>query len=181
MGGDLVSTKDSLTGVHIDQERTDLLGSLDRHRGFLRRTTRGLTDEQAAKRTTVSDLCVGGLIKHVAMVERQWARFIVEGPSAMTFGGGDPHAFMNTFRMLDGDTLAGLLKHYDEVARQTDDLVRTLPDLDAAQPLPPAPWFEPGATWSARRTLLHIIGETAQHAGHADIIRESLDGAKTMG
>ena len=44
-----------------------------------------------------------------------------------------------------------------------------------------APWFPPGARWSARRVLLHIIAETAQHAGHADIIRESLDGAKTMG
>ena len=169
-------TTDSLTG-----ERADLLVSLDRHRGFLRQTTRGLTDEQAAKRTTVSDLCVGGLIKHVAMVERQWARFIVEGPSAMTFEGGDPEAFMNSFRMVGGETLAELLEHYDEVGRQTDDLVRTLPDLDAGHPLPSAPWFEPGASWSARRVLLHIIAETSQHAGHADIIRESLDGAKTMG
>lgn len=164
-----------------DQERADLLVSLDRQRGFLRHTTRGLTDEQAAKRTTVSELSVGGLIKHVAMVERQWARFIVEGPSAMSFEGADPNAFMNTFRMLDGETLAGLLERYDEVARQTDEIVRTLPDLDAANPLPPAPWFEAGTAWSARRVLLHIIAETAQHAGHADIIRESLDGAKTMG
>jgi hypothetical protein len=44
-----------------------------------------------------------------------------------------------------------------------------------------APWFEPGARWSVRRALLHVIAETAQHAGHADIIREALDGAKTMG
>jgi len=52
----------------------------------------------------------------------------------------------------------------------------TLPDLDAARPLPPAPWFEPGAHWSARQVLLHVIAETAQHAGHADIIRELIDG-----
>jgi hypothetical protein len=83
--------------------------------------------------------------------------------------------------MLDGETVAGLLARYDEVAQRTDDLVRTLPDLDASQPLPEAPWFEPGARWSARRVVLHIIAETAQHAGHADIIRESLDGAKSMG
>ena len=51
----------------------------------------------------------------------------------------------------------------------------------AAHRLLPAPWFEPGARWSARRVLLHVIAETAQHAGHADIIRESLDGAKSMG
>ena len=66
-------------------------------------------------------------------------------------------------------------------AEQTDELVAALPDLDASQPLPEAPWFEPGARWSARRVLLHVIAETAQHAGHADIIRESLDGAKSMG
>jgi len=40
--------------------------------------------------------------------------------------------------------------------------------------------FEPGAPWSARRVLLHVIAETAQHAAHADIIRVSLDGAKSM-
>ena len=59
--------------------------------------------------------------------------------------------------------------------------MRSLPDLDAAHPLPQAPWFEAGASWSARRVLLHIIAETSQHAGHADIIREALDGAKSMG
>jgi hypothetical protein len=44
-----------------------------------------------------------------------------------------------------------------------------------------APWYTPGEQWTARRVVLHIIAETAQHAGHADIIRESIDGAKTMG
>ena len=47
--------------------------------------------------------------------------------------------------------------------------------------LPEAPWFEQGASWSARRVLAHLIAETAKHAGHADIIRESIDGPKTMG
>jgi uncharacterized damage-inducible protein DinB len=172
-----VSTTQTVTG-----ERADLLASLDRHRHFLRHTTRGLTDEQAAQRTTVSDLCLGGLIKHVAATERQWTRFIVEGPSAMAF---DPatmaDTWMNMFKMSAEDTLAGLLWRYEQVANETDELVRSLPDLDAAQPLPDAPWFERGASWSARRVLLHIIAETAQHAGHADIIREALDGSKSMG
>jgi Protein of unknown function (DUF664) len=83
--------------------------------------------------------------------------------------------------MTDAETLPALLATYEEVAARTDELVTSLPDLDAAQPLPKAPWFEAGATWSARRVFLHIIAETAQHAGHADIIRESLDGQKTMG
>jgi hypothetical protein len=55
------------------------------------------------------------------------------------------------------------------------------PGRAARHPLPEAPWFAPGERWSARRVLLHIMAETAHHAGHADIIRESLDGAKSMG
>ena len=66
------------------------------------------------------------------------------------------------------------------MARRTDELVANLPSLDAGHPLPKAPWFQSGESWSARRVLLHIITETAQHAGHADIIRESRDGAKSM-
>ncbi|GAB3982672.1 DinB family protein [Actinoallomurus acanthiterrae] len=160
-------------------ERADLLAGLRKSRHFLRFTLRDLTDEQAARRTTVSELCLGGLIKHVTEVERRWAGFIVEGPSAMD--AGDPADWMEKFRMGEGETLAGLLEAYDEVARRTEEIVATLPDLDATQPLPERPWFEPGARWSARTVLLHIVAETAQHAGHADIIRESLDGAKSMG
>lgn len=173
-----MTTETTVTG-----ERADLIESLGRGRFFLRHTTRDLTDEQAARRTTVSELCLGGLIKHVARTERMWASFILQGPSAMP-SWTDPVAgadYADNFRMLPGETLAGLLAEYDEVAGHTDELVRTLPDLDATQPLPEAPWFPPGARWSARRVLLHILAETAQHAGHADIIRESLDGARSMG
>ncbi|MEU8512576.1 DinB family protein [Kitasatospora sp. NPDC048722] len=162
-------------------EREDLVATLDKHRGFLRYTVRDLTDEQAARRTTAGELCLGGLIKHVAAVEARWMRFAVGGAEEMQRGGGSQDDWAAMFRMLDGETLAGLLARYEEVARETDELVRTLPDLDLAHELPKAPWFEPGATWSVRRVLLHVLAETAQHAGHADILRESLDGAKTMG
>jgi hypothetical protein len=166
-------------------ERADLAETLGTHRSFLRYTVRGLTDDQAAERTTVSELTLGGLIKHVAATEKQWAEFIVTGPAAMGGGSGEnpemAERWAGGFQMQPGDTLAALLAEYDEVARRTDHLLATLPDLNAGHPLPEAPWFPPGATWSARRALLHIIAETAQHAGHADIIRESLDGSKTMG
>jgi uncharacterized damage-inducible protein DinB len=167
-----------MTNQHLDGERADLLASLQRHRGFLRYTVRDLTDEQARRRTTVSALSLGGLIKHVALTERGWATFILEGPAAPSTSVDD---WMGGFQLQEGETLAGALAEYDQVARRTDQLVATLPDLDASQPLPEAPWFEPGLHWSARRVLLHIIAETSQHAGHADILRESLDGAKTMG
>lgn len=172
-----MTTVQSQTG-----ERADMLETLGKHRHFLRFTTRDLTDEQAAQRTTVSELCIGGLIKHVTGVEEMWARFIVEGPPPMDITAkavAEAHA--EGFQMSPGETLAGLLDRCQEVAARTDELVTTLPDLDVSQPLPEAPWFQPGARWSARRVLLHIIAETAQHAGHADIIREAIDGAKTMG
>jgi Protein of unknown function (DUF664) len=170
----------SLTG-----ERTDLLAMLGKARHFLRYTARDLNDEQARQRTTVSELTIGGLIKHVTAVERNWSNFIVHGPSnARDFANmteADYTAWSDGFRLLPGETLAGVLAEYEDVAKDTDELVATLPDLDADHPLPPAPWNPPGERWSARRTLLHIATETAQHSGHADIIRESLDGAKTMG
>ena len=107
-----------------DPERADLLALLAKHRHFLRHTTRGLTDEQARRRTTVSELCLGGLIKHVTSVERNWVRFILEGTAAMAVELPDgvtwedlmagtattlPQRmveFQEDFRMRPGDTLA---------------------------------------------------------------------------
>ncbi len=166
------------TQTSATRERADLLATLAQARYFLRHTVRDLTDDQARQRTTVSELSLAGLIKHVALTERQWISFILEGPSAM---GANADEWAGGFRMLEGETLPGLLGAYDQVAKRTDEVVATLPDLDADQPLPEAPWFPPGARWSARQVLLHVVAETAQHSGHADIIRESLDGAKTMG
>ncbi|HEX6343020.1 DinB family protein [Umezawaea sp.] len=159
-------------------ERADLLETLAKHRFFLRGTTRGLTDEQAGSHPTVSALSLGGLIKHVAATEASWSRFIVGGATLMEDGA---IPWEEQHRMMPGETLAGLLDAYEEVARTTDELVATLPDLDVAHPLPVAPWFEAGKSWSARRVLLHLIAETSQHAGHADILRESIDGQKSMG
>ena len=180
-----LTSNDPADAPAVTGERADLLETLAKNRYFLRFTTRDLTDEEAGRRTTASELCLGGLIKHVASVERHWVDFILKGPSAMgdftTMTEADFARRADEFRLLPGETLAGVLDDYAEVARRTDELVADLPDLDAAHPLPKAPWFEPGAQWSARRVLMHIATETAQHAGHADIIRESLDGAKSMG
>jgi len=154
-----------------DGERADLLAALAARRRFLRFTARDLTEEQARQRTTASELTLGGLIKHVADTEQGWVNFIQYGPSAMgdfsAMTEDDFAQWADQFRLLPGETLPGVLASYA--------------DLDAAHPLPNAPWFPPGERWSARRVILHIIAETAQHAGHADIIRESLDGAKSMG
>ncbi|WP_221348749.1 DinB family protein [Streptomyces beigongshangae] len=179
------TTRDRSERPAVTGERAHWLESLAKQRHFLRFTTRDLTDEQARLRTTASELCLGGLVKHVTEVERAWGDFILNGPSAMpdftAMTDADWAQRADGFRLLPGETLAGVLADHVKVADRTDELVVTLPDLDATWPLPKAPWTEPGAQWSVRQVLMHIVAETAQHAGHADIIRESLDGAKSMG
>jgi uncharacterized damage-inducible protein DinB len=161
------------TTVTVTGERADFLQMLATNRGFLRFTVKNLTDEQANLRTTVSALTLGGLIKHVAATEQAWANFIVAGAQGMNAAAAEVD-WDAQFSMREDETLAGLLEKYDEVAAKTAD-------LDESHPLPEAPWFEQGASWSNRLVLMHIIAETSQHSGHADIIRESLDGSKTMG
>jgi hypothetical protein len=166
----------------LTTEQADLLETLDKHRGFLRYAVRGLTDEQARLRPTASELTLGGLIKHVTATERNWAAFAVGGAAAFPAFDESTYAdWAAEFVMGPDETLEGLLARHAEVAARTDELVRTLPSLDDGHLLPQAPWFEPGASWSARRVFLHVIAETAQHAGHADILRETIDGQKTMG
>lgn len=177
-------------------EATDLLAELAVTRAALVNTVNGLTDEQAGAHPTASALCLGGLIKHVASMEESWIRFIVEGPSTIPnelpegvtwadiFSGAAPNPqwmidHYDEFQMQTGDTLAGILSRYEKVAATTEATILGLPDLSATQPLPEAPWYEPGARHSARRALVHVIAETAQHTGHADILRESIDGKTT--
>src|SRR5712664_3818425 len=110
-----------------DGERGDLVAALAKNRHFLRFTTRGLTDEQAGQRTTVSELSLGGLIKHVTAVEQGWVNFIVEGTSAMkdfTAMTEDDYAQRaDQFRLLPGETLAAVLADCAKVAHRTDELV----------------------------------------------------------
>ncbi|GDY30505.1 DinB family protein [Gandjariella thermophila] len=154
-------------------EREMLLAYLEAQRAGLRRAVRGLTEEQAAARPTASELSLAGLVKHVARCERGWMARLVDRPDPY------PERSQNwaaEFRLGEGETLAGMLALYDEVARETEEIVRGLADLEHSFELPPRSWFA-GGKFNARWLLLHLIEETARHAGHADIIRESIDGA----
>jgi len=158
-------------------ERDELLEILREQRRFLRLTVRGLDDEQATTRTTASELTLAGLVKHVALTERGWIDIMLQRPSQGPER--NEETWGDDFRLVGEETLADVLALYTEVERDTEASVAGLPDMDHTAPLPEAPWFPPNANWSARRILLHLIRETAQHCGHADIIRESLDGAGT--
>ena len=185
------------TPATLDAERADLLDQLAEARSALIGAAEGLSDSQLGETPTASALCLGGLLKHVASIEEGWLRFVTDGPSAMRYdlpdgvtwadvAAGTAREFpqwmidhQNNFRMLPGETLAGILERYEQVAARTEEVVAGLPDLSVTHPLPEAPWNAPGAVHSARRVLMHVIAETAQHAGHADILRESIDGQKS--
>lgn len=115
-----------LAAQELEAERSDLLAMLGQKRHFLRYTTRELTDEQARARTTVSELTLGGLIKHVTFVERNWARFIVEGPAPRAGGSAMSEEvvarWQEQFRLLDSETLAGVLADYELAGRRPTSL-----------------------------------------------------------
>ena len=77
-------------------------------------------------------------------MERQWAGFIVKGAPEGIFDEAMIKEYSRQFQVEDGDTVDSLLADYDAAARATDELIRSVPDLGASRPLPPAPWFKPG-------------------------------------
>ncbi|ANY10189.1 hypothetical protein AFB00_19050 [Pseudonocardia sp. HH130630-07] len=172
------------TDTAVDGERATILETLAKHRMLLRYTVAELSDADARRRPTASALTLAGILKHVEGVERGWVDFVltgvVEGAEEWDAAPADPDAERDDFAVGPDDTLDALLERYTTTAARTDELVRTV-DLGLAHPLPPAPWFPENASWSARQVFAHIIGETAQHSGHADIIRETVDGRKSMG
>ncbi|WP_234995595.1 DinB family protein [Streptoalloteichus hindustanus] len=157
----------------MTDERDALLAFLAEQRAAVRRAAHGLTDVQAAATPSASDLSVGALVKHLVLVEDTWMRLLR----------GEVHELLDepTFGMEPGDTLDGLLADYDAAARRTEETVSGLSDLGrpvditAMSPLLPA-----GTSRSARWVLFHLVEETARHAGHADVIRESLDGSSAL-
>jgi hypothetical protein len=162
----------------LSRERTDLIQTLDKHRGFLRQTLAGIGEEQLRARSTVSVLTLGAILKHVTATEATWREFMLHGDEA--FARMSPEAYAAEWEVGPHDTVESLLAAHAAGAEATDAVVAEI-DLDSEHALPEAPWFPPGESWSARRVAVHIIAETAQHAGHADVIREAIDGARTMG
>ena len=157
----------------VADEREGLLAYLAHQRYVLRLTAYGLTDEQARATPTVSPLSVGGLIKHVASTEAGWIDVMLQRTSA-----GNEQDYDAGFRLEPGETLAGVLERYDAVAARTEAEVAKVADLGQAVPVPRGvPWYPDDVeAWSVRWVLLHLIEETARHAGHADMVREALDG-----
>ena len=119
----------------------------------------------------------------MAATEKQWADFILDG---RRHGSRRPTAtyadYANGFRMLPGETLAGLLEAYEQVGgahrRAGPDAARPRRCRRRCRRRRGSSRAHAGRPAGCS---LHIVAETAQHAGHADIIRETMDGQKSMG
>lgn len=165
---------DHVPAAACTDEREALLAFLAEQRGGVRRALLGLTAEQATSTPSASGLSPAGLLKHCAEVEQTWvARARGEEPAVHR----DETNWHECFRLTGDETVESQLAYWEEVAAGTEEFLRSVPSLDDTFALPDQPWFRGEKSVSMRWLALHLIRETARHAGHADIVRESLDGA----
>ena len=160
---------------HTD-EHDLLLGYVKQQREVLQLTAYGLTDDQARRAAVPpSPLTVGGLIKHVTFVEQNWINMILERQRPDS--ADDDYA--ENFTMRPDETLADVLAASTAIGEETERVVRAIADLGQRVPVPQGvPWYPQDLdAWSVRWVLMHLVSETARHAGHADLVREAVDGA----
>jgi uncharacterized damage-inducible protein DinB len=140
-------------GLFLDEQRRAILGKLD-----------DLTDDQARTRSTVSDFCLLTLVKHVAFVERRWMQLEV---ARRDVPGLWPPPDDRELRLEPGDDLTSVRRLYEDVIAENQATLAAVDDLD-----------EPSSTTGLNRRwlLLHLLEELARHAGHADVLREAIDG-----
>lgn len=162
-------------------EKDLLIGYLVQQQDAFRAAAFGLTDDQAGQRTTPSALTVGSLVKHAAGAQRGWTARIAASPGRPV----DPRtleermaAYQAEHEWQDADRLPQALESFDAACSETLEVIRSA-DLDGPVPVPgDAPWYPQDVeAWTVRWVVLHLIEELARHAGHADIIREGIDGA----
>jgi hypothetical protein len=155
-------------------ESENLVGYLEQQLTAIRAAAYGLTDEQARETPCRSALSVGGIIKHATYVMAGRAKV---DPSRVL----DQSAieqFMDSFALRADESLAGALDEFDRARDTYLQHVRST-DPGADTMAPPAPWdgLHTPTPSVQRFSLVHHIEEFARHAGHADIIREQIDGA----
>jgi hypothetical protein len=167
----------------VATEREAIATFLRQQHDGIRNAAFGLTDAQAHLVPSRSAISIAGLVKHVAFTEKVWLQRARAGAAGLA-GDDRPTAVRAEEYGRDwnpeGQTLAELLEIFDAVTADVEGaaLDPTF-DLDAPVPVPrDAPWFPKDVdAWSVRWVLFHILEEASRHAGHADIVREHIDGA----
>ena len=149
-------------------EKESLLAALDRHRDVVEWKLEGLTDEQLRRPMVPSGTSLLGLVKHLGSVEYGWfCDTFGRASDAVVFTEDDPDA---DFHIEADESTADVVAYYRRARAAADEVIGEL-DLEDVG----TAWH--GATVTLRWVLVHMLEETARHAGHMDILRELLDGA----
>lgn len=157
----------------VSSEREALGGFLAHQQHALRAVVHGLTEEQAFSTPSASSMSLAHVIKHVTVVQDNWLAGVLVAPEPIDEETSAAIA-QRSDTLGPDDTVGTLLVEYDAVCGRVQDVLGSV-DLETAFPAPDAPWF-PDVSWSVRWVWQHLITELARHAGHADIIRETVDG-----
>ena len=161
-------------------EVTTVRAYLDYHRDTLRWKVDGLTQEQLAQRLEPSTMTLGGMMKHLALVESNWFEVVLDGAETM----------MPPFDVIDWDadrdwdwdsavhdTPEQIRALFDEAVARSDRVIdEALAKSTGLDTLAVRPSRRSGNPYSLRWILLHMVEEYARHNGHADLIRQSIDG-----
>lgn len=149
-------------------ERATLVGILNEQRAVILWKLRGLDETQARRPMVPSGTSLLGIVKHLAWVERWWfVDFIGGGTVDYPWSAADPDA---DFRIEAAETVASIAQLYIDAVGEANAVIAAAPDLDVTGTLESGPR-------SLRWVLVHMIDETGRHAGHADILRELIDGS----
>ena len=153
--------------AHQGDERTALLGVLQRQRDLVCWKLRDAPDEVLGMATTPTGMSLRGLVRHLTNVERSWLREVFAGQQGLAYDWTeqDPEA---EWQVSKDTRMAELLAGYAAESRECDAVVTTARSLDV---------ISVQRNMSLRWILLHLIEETARHLGHIDILREQADGS----
>ncbi|MCA9835069.1 MAG: DinB family protein [Thermomicrobiales bacterium] len=150
-------------------EKSTTHGFLEFQRETLLWKCAGLSEEQLRARPTSSSLTLLGLVKHLAFVERQWFQYVMAGRDVYI-----PWHHDNSdadFRIEPDDTGEGIIDFYKKETALSDEIIGYYGMDDLAA------WYQDDERRRSLRWIMgHMLEETARHCGHADIIRETLDG-----
>lgn len=147
-------------------EMVDLVRYLDGQRRTVLSVLEGLTDMEATARTPVSEMPLLGIVQHLGFVERRWIHMGADGQILQGCYPPDPAKEFG----VAGVSVAEVTASYDAIARESD---RILLSFDSGDDVCRS---QQGSSTAVRQIALHLIEETAAHAGHAALIRESIDG-----
>ena len=164
-----------MTNDRIASEQEMLAGTLTAQREAFRQAVAGLTEQQARSVPSASALSLSVLIKHCIDGERTMINRIAGAEEAT-----DPVAkWQAGWQLTDADTVPALLAEWDEVGRRSEQVLLAASDLEQTVEIPAnvRQWLPNDGAYTVRWLALHEIEELARHAGHADVIRESIDGA----